>query len=231
MHSDVVSKYAEDDFLMISGIQHFAFCRRQWALIHVENQWADNAKTTGGQILHRNAHNPDYIESRGDCLIYRDLRVQSAVYGLSGACDVVEFYRSERGITLNKREGLWLPFPVEYKFGEPKTENWDELQLCAEAVCLEEMLCCDIPQGALFYGKTRHRYKVVFDEKLRSELKNTVNEMHAYYQKGVTPKPKPSKRCQACSLKDVCLPEIFRKSSVKSYIEKALAEEDNATIP
>ena len=139
--------YQEDDFLQLSGLQHFRFCRRQWALIHIEDQWAENFRTTDGAILHANAHNGDLTESRGDLLITRDMRVFSRTLGVSGACDVLEFHRGGTGIPLAGREGLWQPFPVEYKRGRPKEHDADALQLCGQAMCLEEMLCCEIPAG------------------------------------------------------------------------------------
>ena len=131
--------YNEDDFIQLSGLQHFKFCRRQWALIHIENQWAENFRTTDGAILHANAHNGDLTESRGDLLITRDMRVFSRTLGVSGACDVLEFHRGGTGIPLAGREGLWQPFPVEYKRGRPKEHDADALQLCGQAMCLEEM--------------------------------------------------------------------------------------------
>ena len=128
--------YAEEDFLQLSGLQHFKFCRRQWALIHIENQWAENYRTTDGKILHENAHNGDFSESRGDVLITRDMRVFSPTLGVSGACDVLEFHRRSVGIPLKGKEGVWQPYPVEYKRGRPKEDTADTLQLCCQAMCL-----------------------------------------------------------------------------------------------
>lgn len=142
---------------MLSGLQHFSFCPRQWALIHIEGLWAENLRTVEGELLHTKTHDPGARESRGDTLILRGLRVFSAALGLSGACDVVEFRQNPCGVPLAGREGRWQPFPVEYKRGKPKAHRADEIQLCAQAVCLEEMLCCAIPAGALFYGETRRR--------------------------------------------------------------------------
>ena len=140
--------YPEEDFLQLSGLQHFKFCRRQWALIHIENQWAENLRTTDGAILHERAHDGNFAESRGDLLVTRDMRVFSPTLGVSGACDVLEFRRGSTGIPLKGRDGLWQPYPVEYKRGRPKEDSCDELQLCGQAICLEEMLCCEIPAGA-----------------------------------------------------------------------------------
>lgn len=142
--------YPEEDFLQLSGLQHFKFCRRQWALIYIENQWAENFRTTDGTILHENAHNGGFTESRGDLLVTRDMRIFSRTLGVSGACDVLEFRRGKTGIPLKGREGLWQPYPVEYKRGQPKENTADALQLCGQAMCLEEMLCCEIPRGALW---------------------------------------------------------------------------------
>lgn len=127
--------YPEEDFLQLSGLQHFKFCRRQWALIHIENQWAENLRTTDGAILHERAHDGNFAESRGDLLVTRDMRVFSPTLGVSGACDVLEFRRGSAGIPLKGRDGLWQPYPVEYKRGRPKEDSCDELQLCGQAIC------------------------------------------------------------------------------------------------
>lgn len=214
--------YNEEDFLQLSGLQHFKFCRRQWALIHIENQWAENFRTVDGTILHEKAHDPEARESREDRLITRDMRVFSATLGVSGACDVVEFHRGESGIPLQGREGLWQPYPVEYKRGKPKSGTEDALQLCGQAMCLEEMLCCRIAEGALFYGEPRRRERVIFTEELRQEVIGLLKEMHQLYARGHTPKVKPSKACNACSLKDLCLPKLMRQRSVTQYLRDAM---------
>lgn len=217
-------KYSEEDYLPLSGIQHFAFCRRQWALIHIENQWAENERTVDGTIMHEKAHSGD-VESRGDVVIMRALRVFSATLGVSGECDVVEFNRNADGISLNGHDGLWQPYPVEYKRGKPKEHNADEMQLCAQAMCLEEMLCCTIPCGALFYGEPRRRTEVEFTPELRRAVEDSLNEMHDYYKRGYTPKAKPRKGCTACSLREICLPKMAQRKSVAAYVEGALNEE------
>ena len=152
--------YDEEEYLQLSGLQHFAFCRRQWALIHIEDQWAENERTVEGSFLHERAHDEQLRERRGDVLVIRGMRLSSERLGVSGACDVVEFRRSPGGVPLHGEEGLYLPYPVEYKRGQPREDRANELQLCAQAMCLEEMLCCDIPQGALYFGQTRHRQTV-----------------------------------------------------------------------
>ncbi len=216
--------YEESEYLQISGLQHFRFCRRQWALIHIEHLWAENLRTVEGEILHERAHDAGLREKRGELLITRDMRVASARLGISGACDVLEFHRSEDGIPLPGQEGLWQPFPVEYKRGSPKEHTADALQLCAQAMCLEEMLCCDIPQGALYYGEIRRRQQVDLSEELRREVTDCLTEMHELFGRGRTPKVKPQKSCNACSLKELCLPKLMRAKSVKSYIEGRLEE-------
>lgn len=218
--------YAEDDFLMLSGLQHFVYCRRQWALIHIEQQWQDNIKTITGEIFHKTAHDDSKTEKRGNTIITRGLRIQSAVLGVSGICDVVEFHKDENGITLSGYEGNWIPYPVEYKSGAPKEHDADELQLCGEAMCLEEMLACHINEGSLFYGETKRRVKVEFTEDLRSCVKGALLEMHQLYQRGYTPKVRMNKGCKLCSLKEICLPVLKKRESVKDYIEGRISCEN-----
>lgn len=218
--------FSPEDCLMISGLQHFRFCRRQWALIHIEQQWAENLRTTEGELLHERAHDEQLRESRGDLWIVRGLRVQSLRLGLSGQCDVVEFRRDEQnGVPLAGKEGLWLPYPVEYKHGAPKQNPCDALQLCAQAICLEEMLCCSIPEGALFYGETRRRQRISFTEELREEVASDAAQMHELYRRGYTPRVKPNKSCNACSLKELCLPRLQRSGSVQTYLRKSLEDQ------
>ena len=214
----------EEDWLQLSGLQHFAFCRRQWALIHIENQWADNFRTVDGSLMHENAHDQGFRESRGDVLIVRGLAIHSSQLGVSGQCDVVEFHRDPDGITLRDREGSWQPYPVEYKRGKPKDGQADELQLCAQAMCLEEMLCCAVQEGALYYGETRRRLTVQFTPDLRGQVRDSFAEMHDLYRKRHTPKVKPSKGCNACSLKDLCVPKLMRTKKVSDYLTDAMEE-------
>ena len=216
--------YKESDYLLLSGLQHFAFCRRQWALIHIENQWAENLRTTEGNIMHERAHDANIRERRGDVIIARGLGIRSVKLGISGSCDVVEFHADPCGVTIAGESGKWRPHPVEYKRGSPKTMDGDRLQLCAQAMCLEEMLCCDISEGSLFYGETRRRERVTFTEELRSEVSKLLDEMHQLAGKGYTPKCKPSRSCGACSLKDLCLPKLMRVRSAAAYITAAMED-------
>lgn len=210
--------YNESDFLQLSGLQHFKFCRRQWALIHIENQWAENERTVGGELMHKKTHDADCRERRGELLITRDMRIFSPTLGISGACDVVEFRKSPIGIPLAGEDGLWLPYPVEYKHGTLRGDTANELQLCAQAMCLEEMLCCNISEGALYFGQTRHRVVVEFTPEVRQEVRDLLAEMHELYRRGYTPKVKPTKSCNACSLKEICLPKLMRQKSVRHYM-------------
>ena len=216
--------YQEEDFLQLSGLQHFSFCRRQWALIHIENQWAENYRTVDGALMHERAHDRSLEESRGDLLIQRGVSVYSAELGVSGQCDILEYRRGTEGIPLPNRDGLWQPYPVEYKRGKPKDGDADVLQLCGQAMCLEHMLCCDIPEGALYYGEIRRREQVAFTPALRSQVKELLLQMHELYRRGYTPKVKPTKSCNACSLKDLCLPRLLKSRSVSAYLKSAMED-------
>lgn len=214
--------YKEEEFLQLSGLQHFAFCRRQWALIHIEQQWKENVRTVEGSFLHVKAHDASQRERRGNTLILRDLPVYSNILGLSGKCDVVEFYQSDQGVFLHGVDGLWTPFPVEYKRGVPKTHPADKLQLCAQAMCLETMLCCRISEGALFYGELRRRTAVIFTSDLRQQVLSLTDEMHQLYRRGYTPKVKQTEKCKNCSLYSLCLPGLMKEKTVDSYLRKVM---------
>lgn len=218
--------YAEEDYLMLSGIQHFAFCRRQWAMIHIEQQWADNFRTTAGELMHKKAHDEGSVEKRGDLLIVRGLRISSHELGMSGQCDVVEFHRNENGVALFGYNGKWNPVPVEYKHGVSKENKADELQLCAQAMCLEEMFQTKIPDGYLFYGENRKRTYVELSDDLRQEVKRMSTEMHDLFRKGYTPNVKPDKRCKACSLENLCVPKLQKTMPVRKYIEQNIRSDD-----
>ena len=218
--------YSEEEYLSLSGIQHFAFCRRQWALIYLEQQWAENFRTVDGEILHEHAHDPDLAETRKGVRAVRGLRVQSAALGVSGNCDVVEWRADADGVPLIGYPGLWQPYPVEYKRGRSKETDADRLQLCGQAMCLEEMLCCTIPEGALYYKETRHREQVPLTTELRETVRTMLAEMHSYQQRGITPRVKTGAHCRACSLQELCLPKLCKKLSAKAYIRAALETEE-----
>lgn len=220
-----MSTFAQEDYLPISGLQHFCFCQRQWALVYIEQQWAENLRTVEGEILHEQAHNEGFVEKRKDLLVTRGLRVFSPTLGVSGSCDVVEFFQSEQGVPLHGRRGKWLPLPIEYKRGTSKQTDADRLQLCCQAMCLEEMLACEVPTGCLFYGQTRRREEVPLTEELRSTVRSMLVQMHRYYERRYTPKVKPTKSCNACSMKDLCLPKLCMNLSAKAYLEASLRED------
>ena len=216
--------YSEENYLPLSGLQHFMFCRRQWALIHIEQQWVENELTAEGRIMHEKAHSEER-EKRGDKLIVRGLRVHSSRLGTIGQCDVVEFQESLNGISLTDREGLYLPYPVEYKRGSSMVNDADRAQLCAQAMCLEEMLSIDIREGALFYGETRRREIVSFPDELRDKVTRAFEEMHELYARAYTPKVKTGAYCRNCSLNELCLPKLMKVKSVAKYVEAALCED------
>ncbi len=211
--------YIEDDLLPLSGLQHLLFCERQCALIHIEQVWAENRFTAEGRIMHERVHDPDR-QSRGDIRIEYGMPLRSLRLGLIAKADVVEFHR--RSDSGEKGAAKWLPFPVEYKRGRPKKEDWDRVQLCAQAMCLEEMLKVEVPEGALFYGRTRRRQDVVFDQKLRRETEDTARRFHDLVESGSTPAPVYGKKCERCSMKHLCLPKaVDRARSIDTYLKDA----------
>jgi CRISPR-associated exonuclease Cas4 len=217
--------YTEDEYLMLSGIQHFVFCRRQWALIHIEQQWEENYRTADGRVMHRNVHDAGFHEKRGDLVISRAMAVSSQRLGISGECDAVEFRKDSSGIEIFGLEGRYSVTPVEYKRGQPKEDPCDKMQLAAQAMCLEEMLCCRIDTGFLYYGETRRRLKVEITPQLRQDTENALREMHELFRKRYTPKVKRSKACNACSLKNTCLPVLCSQKSAKDHILSMLEED------
>jgi CRISPR-associated exonuclease Cas4 len=207
--------YSEDELLPLSGLQHLAFCERQWALIHVEQQWVENRLTAEGRDLHEKAHEQG-AESRGGIRTCRGLLIRSLRLGLSGKADVVEFHAQPAGPD--------RPFPVEYKRGRPKPDRCDEVQLCAQALCLEEMLGVEVPRGAIFYGQPRRRMEVAFSAELRQETEALAARMQALYASRTTPAAAYSPKCERCSLLDICLPaSAGAHKAVRSYVRRSLA--------
>jgi CRISPR-associated exonuclease Cas4 len=220
-----MTEYTQDDLLPLSGIQHFLFCRRQWALIHVEQQWRENALTAEGRIMHKRVDDPFFTETRNGIVTARSVPVASYRLGLSGVCDVVEFTASPDGVKLPNRDGLYLPAPIEYKRGKEKHDHSDEAQLCAQAMCLEEMLSTEIRRGFLFYGETRHRVEIEFTPELHALVKDMSDEMHNYFSRGYTPRVKTHKGCRSCSLADICLPVLQEKVIAASrYIKQNIED-------
>jgi CRISPR-associated exonuclease Cas4 len=204
--------YTEDDLIQLSSLQHFMFCERQCALIHIEQLWSENLFTAEGRIMHDKVDTADK-EVRGNVRIEFGTPLRTLKLGLIGKADVVEYH---------KQGDKWMPFPVEYKHGKPKIDDCDRVQICAQAMCLEEMLHVEIKQGALFYGKTRRREDVVFDTHLRLETQDTARKVHELIETGITPKAQYSKRCKQCSLYELCMPEVSRKTG--DYLMKMVEE-------
>ncbi len=223
--------YQEEDYLMLSGIQHFAFCPRQWALIHIEQQWEDNIYTYRGQELHEKANDPVASEKRGDIIITRSVPIASKILGVNGIADVVEFHKTDKpSVKLKRWSGYWHPIPVEYKVGGPKPTNCDKLQLCAQAICLEETFNVTIMHGYIFYGRNRRRLEVDFSQQLREETHTVAREMHRTFALGKTPKAQPTRACERCSLLDLCQPHLFQRRTVESYLRSAIDDNDRGDV-
>lgn len=214
--------YADDELLPISALQHLLFCERQCALIHIEQVWAENRLTAEGRILHEKVHDGE-DETRGDVRIARGVRLRSLKLGLVGVADVVEFHREPASQTGAKP--VWRPFPVEYKRGKPKPDGRDTVQLCAQAVCLEEMLNVSVSNGALFYGQPRRRQEVAFDESLRRLVKDTADRLHRLIKEGRTPSAKHEKKCENCSIVHLCLPKhAGQGKSAEKYLRSEISD-------
>jgi CRISPR-associated exonuclease Cas4 len=206
--------YIEDDLLPISALQHLQFCQRQCALIHIEQIWEENLFTAQGRVVHERVHE-EGVERRRDIRIEHGISLRSLRLGLTGKADIVEFHRQENNV--------WAPFPVEYKRGRNKLDNCDTVQLCAQAMCLEEMTRMYVPQGAIYYGKERRRTEVVFDETLRQETENSAKRLHEFIWLGKTPPPIYESKCDACSLLNLCMPKTMQDSkTVDHYLKRMI---------
>lgn len=218
-------RYTDEELLGLSGIQHFCYCRRQWALIHVERQWEENLRTAEGRLVHQRVDDPFFTESRGDLIVSRAVPLVSYTLGLYGVADVVEYLRSEGGVSLPGREGLWTMRPVEYKRGKPKIDERDEVQLCAQALCLEEMFDTRIDRGDFYYNEIRRRVPLSLSAELRERVYALSEEMHDLFAGGVTPPAEVSRKCNLCSLQNVCMPKLTKKPlSVRKYLRKHVRE-------
>ena len=207
----------EMELIPVSALNQFVYCARRCALIFIEQAWQENLFTAEGRIMHEKADSNGY-ESRGSIRIDYSVPIRCLRLGLIGKADVVEFHIRD--------DGKWIPFPVEYKRGKPKIDDCDRVQLCAQAICLEEMLNVEIEEGALFYGKTRRREGVFFDERLRVETSAVAQKVRALIESGVTPKPEYSKKCEHCSMLELCMPKTCGKArSASAYLLKAMEVE------
>jgi CRISPR-associated exonuclease Cas4 len=244
--------FSEDQIIPISALQHWLYCPRQCALIHLEQAWAENKFTAEGRVMHENAHE-GADETRAGVRITRGMPVVSQELGLSGQCDVVEFHPAEAACgsdlkfeisDLREREGdagREAPFksqvsnsksalralPVEYKRGKPKAHRADEVQLCAQGMCLEEMLGNAIGSGCLYYGEKRRRTDVAFDEELRELVREVISEVRLCFASGITPTAEyDARRCDACSLIDFCQPQAMRlKKGAAAWFSSSLKSE------
>jgi len=219
--------YSEEELLPISGLQHVIFCERRAALIFLEGIWDDNIFTAEGTLAHDRVHNTD-TESRGDIRITRGLRLNSFKLGLTGIADVVEFHKIEdekcpEGVSLDYADGLWYPYIIEYKSGKLRHESSFEVQLCAQAICLEEMLETNIPSGSIYYGKTARRREIHFDDRLRTKTREASVMFHEIIERKNTPKAKYGKKCDKCSMISKCLPKTTGvKKDIQGYIMKSI---------
>lgn len=209
---DAKRSYGEEDYIPLSAVQHYAYCPRQCALIHIEQAWVENIFTAEGKILHERAHQAGR-ESRGDVKVVRGLMLRSDRLGLAGRADLVEFHR--------RRGRLWQPYPVEYKRGRPKPDDCDRLQLCGQAICLEEMLATEVPEGALFYKADNRRETVVIESGLRANFEAAVVEVRKLIVSERTPPPLPGVKCRACSLAGLCRPRLPKSPhAVRDYLDR-----------
>lgn len=220
--------YDEDNMLMLSGIQHYMFCPRQWALIHIEQQWADNKLTVEGNILHENVDNPQYRQKNGETITLRSVHIASKSLGLYGITDAIELLPSETekdAIQHPSYPGYWHVFPIEYKRDHSKPDERDEVQLTAQVMCLEEMYHIQICQAALYYHETRHREIITIDNHLRDLTYRCAEAMHKIFETGQTPKAAKIKGCKNCSLIDLCNPELNYRQDATQYLKHNLYEE------
>lgn len=219
--------YSEDEMLLLSGIQHYLFCPRQWALIHVEQQWDENKHTIEGELLHKNVDNPFYRQKNGNTITLRSVPIVSKELGLYGLTDAVELIQSTSdvdSVTLKEHHGNWQLLPIEYKKGSTKQDERDIVQVVAQSICLEEMYNTHINKAALFYWEEKHRQYIDVNDDLRTLTIKCAKEMHTIFKTGKTPPPILKKNCKSCSLYDICMPEIDHCSNVINYLKTNLYE-------
>ncbi len=227
--------YPEDELLPLAGLQHLAFCPRQWGLMYLEGIWQDNRLTAQGSVLHETVDNPGLIW-KGSILTARAVRIRSFTLGVTGIADIIEFHTClpelpectpSSQVSLEGFADLFYAFPVEYKRGRPKIDNWDRIQLCAQAICLEEMLGCAIGNGAIFYGQPRRRESVTFHADLREQTRQTARRMHELWGQRITPRAFFEPKCRSCSILDWCLPpRRTKQSKVDDYLDRYLNIDD-----
>ena len=215
--------FSDEDLLPISGLQHLAFCERQWALIHMEMEWEENERTVEGKQLHEFVHEQG-TSVRSGVRMTRGLRLRSLTLGLYGVADLVEFHPHDDGVTVPEFSGRWLPYPVEYKRGRKRYDSADETQLCAQALCLEEMLNVAVPKGAIYYGQPRRRAEINLTADLREEVARLCSRARELYGSRLMPPPRLGRHCSNCSLENVCMPNLAAKDTSAEYVANLLTE-------
>lgn len=220
--------YSDDEMLMLSGIQHYRFCPRQWALIHMEQQWEENHLTVEGHFMHKNVDSPFYRQKCGDLITLRAVNIASHSLGLYGISDIIELHPSNsKNNTIKHPQypGFWIPYPIEYKRGKSKANQIDEVQLVAQAICLEEQYGIEIEKGAIFYGETRRRNEVCITPDLRDIVSECTKSMHEIFKTGNIPPINKGKHCRKCSLMNICMPNSVDCTKASYYLKKHLYEE------
>lgn len=215
--------YADEELLPISALQHILFCERQCALIYIERAWKENRLTTEGRQLHERVDAGGH-ESRKNIRLEYSVALYSYKLGISGYADMVEYHQ---------KDGAWLPYPVEFKHGAAKESDMDRVQLCAQALCLEEMMHVSIDEGALFYGAVHRRIIVRFDERLITQVRVTADRLHTLIESGMTPMVAYAPKCRNCSLLELCMPpKKVQEDKASRFVRSILNElKNNETRP
>lgn len=221
--------YTDDDLLAISKLNHFCYCKHRWAIGELKQEWADNYFTTYGHLEHQKTDNPFIKEKRNDIIISRALHVVSHNLGLFGVCDIVEFHRSNTGITLPKQKGLWQPYIIEYKEKKHHDNYHDIAQVVAQALCLEEELNTTISEVYLYYRKNKKKITISLTNDLRNRVCSDIERMHDYYKNKQIDPPKYSKKCNGCSLYDICNPKWT--NTVSNYIKQTTHSTESDLLP
>ena len=215
--------FSDEDLLSISGLRQLAFCERRWVLVHMEMEWNENALTIEGKHMHEFIHEQGTNISSG-MRMTRGLHLRSLILGLYGVADLVEFHDQDEGTQLPGLTGCWVPYPVEYKRGRKRYDSADEVQLCAQALCLEEMLGVTVPKGAVYYGQPRRRMEIDISQDLREEVERLCSRARELYISGHSPHPRFGKHCSNCSLENICMPGIINGDKSSKYVAKLLKE-------
>jgi len=225
-----MKKFDEIERMPISSLKQFVYCQRRYALMYIECEWGSNYKIVEGDILHERVDDPFFNEKRGNVHISRSVPIYSDSLNLYGVADIVEFIKDEHGIEISGKKGLWRINPVEYKNGKPEKSNSDNFQLCAQAMCLEEMFQTKIYTGDIYYGKIKRRIEIMFTEELRNDVKSQVENMIDLLLKQEIPSKPENQICNLCSLVDICIPEISVRiqKSFKNQVSSLMKGEKSA---